>query len=159
MTTATTTAPTVPAPAQRLAWSQLAPEVMQAMIVLDQAATTGLDPALVELVKTHASMINGCAYCVDKHAADARKGGEAVHRLLALPTWRETPFFTARERAALALTEAVTLLTEGHVPDAVYDEAARQFGEDELARLISLLATINAWNRFGVTTRLSPAPR
>lgn len=158
MTTAT--APeTVSAPALRLAWSRAVPDVYQAMIALDRAASAGLDPVLVELVKTHASMINGCAFCVDKHTADARKGGEGEHRLYALPVWRETPFFTARERAALALTEAVTLVAEGHVPDAVYEEAAAQFGEAELGRLISLIATINTWNRFAITTRMSPAAR
>ncbi len=150
---------TVPAPTQRLAWSRVVPDVLQAMLALDKAASAGLDPALVHLVKTHASMINGCAYCIDSHATDARKLGETEHRLYALPAWRETPFFTARERAALALTEAITLLTEGHVPDAVYEEAARRFDEEELGRLISLIATINTWNRFGVTTRMSPAAR
>ncbi|GAA1265959.1 carboxymuconolactone decarboxylase family protein [Kitasatospora nipponensis] len=149
----------VPAPAPRMAFHQLVPDVYRAMAELTRAASAGLDPLLAELVKIRASMINGCAYCIDMHSTDALKLGEGPHRIVALPAWRETPFFTARERAALALTEAVTLLTEGHVPDAVYDEAAARFDQQEVARLISLIATINAWNRFGVATRLSPPAR
>ncbi|MFF4383751.1 carboxymuconolactone decarboxylase family protein [Kitasatospora sp. NPDC001547] len=157
-TTATGGAP-VPAPEQRLRMDKLAPAYYQAMIAVDRASREGLDPVLAELVKVHASMINGCAFCIDMHATDARQHGEREHRLLALPAWRETPFFTARERAALALTESVTLLTQGHVPDAVYAEAAAQFDETELAQLIALITTINAWNRIGVSTRMSPAAK
>ncbi|MFI8460908.1 carboxymuconolactone decarboxylase family protein [Kitasatospora sp. NPDC085464] len=149
----------VPAPAQRLALPKLAPAYYQAMVAVDQAARTGLDPVIVELVKLHASMVNGCAFCIDMHSTDAVKHGEQQHRLLSLPAWRETPWFTARERAALALTESVTLLTQGHVPDAVWAEAAEQFDETELAQLVALIATINAWNRIGVSTRLSPAAK
>ncbi|WP_369183447.1 carboxymuconolactone decarboxylase family protein [Streptomyces sp. Y1] len=162
VTTGATGAPAdapVPAPAQRLSMPQLAPEYYQAMFAVDRASRKGLDPDLAELVKVHASMINGCAFCIDMHATDARTNGEQDHRLLSLPAWRETPWFTARERAALALTESVTLLTQGHVPDAVYAEAAAQFDEAELAQLIALIATINAWNRIGVATRLSPAAK
>ncbi|MFJ6380204.1 carboxymuconolactone decarboxylase family protein [Kitasatospora sp. NPDC092039] len=158
VTTATDGAP-VPAPEQRLRMDKLAPAFYQAMVAVDRASREGLDPVLAELVKVHASMINGCAFCIDMHATDARGHGEREHRLLALPAWRETPFFTARERAALALTESVTLLTRGHVPDAVYAEAAAQFDETELAQLIALITTINAWNRIGVSTRMSPAAR
>ncbi|WP_405000666.1 carboxymuconolactone decarboxylase family protein [Kitasatospora cathayae] len=149
----------VPAPEQRLRMPELAPDFYQAMIAVDRASRQGVDPVLAELVKVHASMINGCAFCIDMHATDARKNGEQDHRLLSLPAWRETPWFTARERAALALTESVTLLTQGHVPDAVYDEAAAHFEPAELARLIALIATINAWNRIGVSTRMSPAAK
>ncbi|MFD4396332.1 carboxymuconolactone decarboxylase family protein [Kitasatospora sp. NPDC058478] len=149
----------VPAPAQRLALHSLAPDFYQAMIAVDRAARKGIDHTLAELVKVHASMINGCAFCIDMHSTDALKGGEQDHRLLSLPAWRETPWFTARERAALALTESVTLLTQGHVPDAVYAEAAAQFDETELAQLIALIVTINAWNRIGVASRLSPAAK
>ncbi|MER7584786.1 carboxymuconolactone decarboxylase family protein [Kitasatospora sp. NPDC097691] len=149
----------VPAPAQRLSLPKLAPAYYQAMVAVDQASRTGLDPVIVELVKLHASMINGCAFCIDMHATDAVKHGEQEHRLLSLPAWRETPWFTARERAALALTESVTLLTQGHVPDAVWAEAAEHFDETELAQLVALIATINAWNRIGVSTRLSPAAK
>ncbi|MEV8327488.1 carboxymuconolactone decarboxylase family protein [Kitasatospora sp. NPDC056731] len=149
----------VPAPAQRLSLPSLAPDFYQAMIAVDRAARQGLDHTLAELVKVHASMINGCAFCIDMHSTDALKGGEQDHRLLSLPAWRETPWFTARERAALALTESVTLLTQGHVPDAVYTEAAAQFDETELAQLIALIVAINAWNRIGVASRLSPAAK
>ncbi|MBD0675107.1 carboxymuconolactone decarboxylase family protein [Streptomyces sp. CBMA156] len=157
-TTVTNGAP-VPAPEQRMPMHKLAPAFYQAMVALDRASREGVDPVIAELVKVHASMINGCAFCIDMHAADARKHGEQDHRMLSLPAWRETPWFTARERAALALTESVTLLTQGHVPDAVYAEAAAQFDETELAQLIALITTINAWNRIGVSTRLSPAAR
>ncbi|MGW3040518.1 carboxymuconolactone decarboxylase family protein [Kitasatospora sp. NPDC001159] len=157
--TVTTNGAPVPAPRQRLAMPRLAPAFYEAMIAVDRASRQGVDPVIAELVKVHASMINGCAFCIDMHATDARKNGEQDHRLVSLPAWRETPWFTARERAALALTESVTLLTRGHVPDAVYDEAAAQFDETELAQLIALIATINAWNRIGVSTRMSPAAK
>ncbi|MFI6447344.1 carboxymuconolactone decarboxylase family protein [Kitasatospora sp. NPDC050543] len=149
----------VPAPAQRISLPDLTPGFYKAMYGLDRASREGVDPVIAELVRIHASAINGCAYCLDMHTTDALKGGERDHRIHSLPAWRETPWFTARERAALALTESVTLLTEGHVPDAVFDEAARQFEPAELAQLIALIITINAWNRIGVTSRLSPAPR
>ncbi|MGF1430061.1 carboxymuconolactone decarboxylase family protein [Kitasatospora sp. LaBMicrA B282] len=150
---------TVPAPPRRLALEKLAPDFYRALFQTSQAAETGLDPVLAELVKIRASMINGCAFCIDMHTTDARRAGEAEHRLHALSAWRETPHYTAKERAALALTEAITLLTEGHVPDAVHQEAAAQFDEEELARLIATIAVINTWNRVAVATRLSPAPR
>ncbi|MDH6703878.1 AhpD family alkylhydroperoxidase [Kitasatospora sp. MAA19] len=154
-----TTEATVPAPAQRLSLFSLAPDYYQAMVAVDRTSRQGIDPTIAELVKVHASMINGCAFCIDMHSTDAVKNGERDHRLLSLPAWRETSWFTARERAALALTESVTLLTQGHVPDAVYAEAAAQFDETELAQLIALIATINAWNRIGVASRLSPAAK
>ncbi|MFI2608174.1 carboxymuconolactone decarboxylase family protein [Kitasatospora sp. NPDC018619] len=158
-TTHESTGAPVPAPEQRLDMRKVAPAFYRTVVAMDRAAREGVDPVLAELVKVHASMINGCAFCIDMHAADAREHGEQDHRLLSLPAWRETPWFTARERAALALTEAVTLLTEGHVPDAVYAEAAARFDEAELAQLIGLIVTINAWNRIGVTSRMSPAAR
>ncbi|MFJ2863035.1 carboxymuconolactone decarboxylase family protein [Kitasatospora sp. NPDC087314] len=154
-----TTEATVPAPDQRLSLFSLAPDYYQAMVAVDRTSRQGIDPTIAELVKVHASMINGCAFCIDMHSTDAVKNGERDHRLLSLPAWRETSWFTARERAALALTESVTLLTQGHVPDAVYAEAAAQFDETELAQLIALIATINAWNRIGVASRLSPAAK
>ncbi|MFI9270269.1 carboxymuconolactone decarboxylase family protein [Kitasatospora sp. NPDC052896] len=150
---------TVPAPDLRLALPQAAPDVYRAMLDLTKAASTGLDPVIAELVRTYASVINGCAFCLDMHTTDARKAGEAEHRLYTLPAWRETPYFTARERAALALTEAITKITEGHVPDAVYQEAAEQFDEQELARLIAAITTINAWNRLAISIRMSPAAK
>jgi AhpD family alkylhydroperoxidase len=126
------------------------------MLALDAAAGEGLEPPLKELVRVRASQLNGCVYCIDMHSTDARKGGESEQRIYALPAWREAPHYTARERAAFALTDAVTLLSETHVPRDVYDEAAAQFTEPELAQLISLILTINAWNRIAVTTRLEP---
>ncbi|WP_030244271.1 carboxymuconolactone decarboxylase family protein [Streptomyces sp. NRRL S-350] len=149
----------VPGPEPRLSMPKHAPAYYQAMVAVDQASRAGLDPVIVELVKLRASMINGCAFCIDMHSTDAVKHGEREHRLLSLPAWREAPWFTARERAALALTESVTLLTQGHVPDAVWAEAAGQFDETELAHLVALIATINAWNRIAVSTRMSPAAK
>jgi AhpD family alkylhydroperoxidase len=130
----------------------------RAMIDLDQAATRELDKAdidvrLRELVRIRASQLNGCAYCVDMHTKDARVAGETEQRIYALPVWQETPFFTDRERAALALTESVTLMTQTHVPDADFAAAAEQFKEAELAALISLITVINAWNALSVSTR------
>jgi AhpD family alkylhydroperoxidase len=104
-------------------------------------------------VRLHASTINGCAYCVDMHSKDARAAGETEQRLYSLGVWREVPWFTPAERAALALTEAVTVLHADHVPAALMEEAARHFEPEPLAQLVALLVTINAWNRIGVTTR------
>ena len=121
---------------------------------LDTAAQHGpLDKPLRELVRMRASQLNGCAYCVDMHSKDARAGGESEQRLYALSVWRETPFFTAAERAALALTEAITRLgAEQEVPDEVWNEAAAQFDEPALAQLVAIIVTINAWNLISVTT-------
>ncbi len=129
-----------------------------AMNRLDQAATkeldrVELDPRLRELIRVRASQINGCAYCVDMHSKDARLIGETEQRLHVLAVWRETPFFSERERAALALTETVTLLAADHVPAGAYEAAAAHFTADEMAALISLIVTINAWNAIAVTTR------
>jgi len=127
------------------------------MNALDAATRrTGLEPGLLELVRARASQLNGCAYCVDMHTGDALTGGENQRRLFALPVWRETPFFTARERAALALTEAATRLTDGPVTDEVYEAAAAQFSDEDLASLIWVIAVINAWNRLGATARAWP---
>lgn len=127
------------------------------MIALDAAAKKGLEPALVELVKIRASQLNHCAFCIDMHIKDARRAGETEQRIYLLNAWEEaTAFYSPEEQAALALTEAVTLLTEGFVPDAAYDRAAAHFGQAELAQLIALITTINAWNRFGVSTRMAP---
>jgi AhpD family alkylhydroperoxidase len=125
---------------------------------LDQAATKELekvdfDVRLRELVRIRASQLNGCAFCIDMHTKDARVAGETEQRIYALSAWRETPFFTSQERAALALTESVTLMPQTHVPDADFAQAAGQFSADELAALISLIVTINAWNAIGVSAR------
>ena len=129
----------------------------RAMAHLDQAATkeldnAGIDVLLRELVRIRASQLNGCAFCIDMHTKDARAAGETEQRIYALTAWRETPFFTDRERAALALAESVTLMPQTHVPDADFAEAAGHFSETELSALISLIVTINAWNAIGVTT-------
>jgi AhpD family alkylhydroperoxidase len=142
----------------RIDLDESAPAFAKAMSHLDRAMVrvadeAGLDPALRELVRARASQLNGCAYCVDMHTKDARAGGETEQRLYALPVWRETPFFTEQERAALEFTEVVTRLTETHVPDEAYQAAAKQFSEAEMGALISLIVTINAWNMIGVSTR------
>jgi len=115
-----------------------------------------LEHALIELVKIRASQINGCAYCIDMHTKDARAEGETEQRIYALNAWSETPFFTDRERAALAWTEAVTLLGDGHVPDAVYETARLCFSEEELVNLTMVLVAINGWNRLMVAFRGVP---
>ncbi|UZJ29920.1 carboxymuconolactone decarboxylase family protein [Streptomyces endophytica] len=141
----------------RMHWAKLAPEVYKAMIALDAAAKKDLDPVLVELVKIRASQLNKCAFCLDMHIRDAREAGETEERIYLLGAWAEAEeYYTGKERAALALTEAVTVVTEGFVPDEVYERAAAHFEEPELAQLIALITTINAWNRFGVTTRMTP---
>ena len=124
----------------------------------------GLDHSLLELVKLRASYINGCAYCVDMHSKDALAAGETAQRIVAVPVWRETPFFSPRERAALALTEAVTLIAHDGVPDDIYVEARRHFSEDEIVKLTIAIATINVWNRVAITFRsdvgsYQPAPQ
>ncbi|MEU3709245.1 carboxymuconolactone decarboxylase family protein [Streptomyces catenulae] len=141
----------------RLRMAELAPEFYKAMIALDAASRKGVDPTLAELVKIRASQLNHCAFCLDMHTRDARKNGESEERIYLLSAWEEAAgFFTEKERAALALTEAVTVLTDGFVPDEVYARAAAHFEEDEIAQLIALIITINAWNRIAVTTRLAP---
>ncbi|MFF3685538.1 carboxymuconolactone decarboxylase family protein [Streptomyces sp. NPDC002187] len=141
----------------RLAWAKLAPDVYKAMVQLDSAARQHLDPALLELVKIRASQINHCAFCLDMHTKDALAAGESVERIVQLSAWEESRhFYTDKELAAIELTEAVTVLTEGFVPDEVYAKAAAHFDETELAHLVSAITVINAWNRFGVTARLVP---
>ena len=131
--------------------------VMKAMYGLEEPLrNSGLDPALRELVKVRASQINGCAYCIDMHTKDARASGETEQRLYALNAWRETPFYTERERAALAWTEAVTLVSQGHVPDEVYQIARRHFSEKEIVDLTLAVGEINAWNRIAISLRAVP---
>jgi len=134
------------------------PDAMKALIALEVAVNKlGLEPSLLELVKLRASQINGCAFCVDTHTTDARKAGETERRLHGVLVWRETPFFTERERAALAWTEALTQLSLTHAPDADYALLKANFNEKEQADLTLAIATINAWNRFGVGFRKTPA--
>jgi AhpD family alkylhydroperoxidase len=142
----------------RLDFDAHAATFSRALSHLDTAATKELDrvdfdPRLRELVRIRASQINGCAYCVDMHTKDARAINETEQRLYALPVWRETPYFSASERAALAFTEAMTLLADDHVPSSAYDAVAAEFSADEVAALIALIVVINAWNAVGVSTR------
>ncbi|NIY66222.1 4-carboxymuconolactone decarboxylase domain protein [Streptomyces malaysiensis] len=138
-------------------FAKAAPEVYKAMVTLDAAARKGVDPTLAELVKVRASQLNHCAFCIDMHTKDARAAGESEDRLYLLNAWEEAvDLYTEKEQAALALTEAVTVLTDGFVPDEVYERAAKHFEERELAQVIALIFTINAWNRIGVTTRMAP---
>jgi AhpD family alkylhydroperoxidase len=158
MTTTDAATHSTPQTAVRLDFDSEAAGFSRALGQLDQAATKTLDavdfdPKLRELIRVRASQLNGCAYCIDMHTKDARAIGETEQRLYALPAWAETPFFTDRERAALAFTEAVTLLAVDHVPAGAFAAAAAQFTASELAALISLIVTINAWNAIGVTTR------
>jgi AhpD family alkylhydroperoxidase len=153
----TATSETTQIPA-RLDFDALAPGFARAMAHLDQAATRELDkaeidPRLRELIRIRASQLNGCAYCIDMHTNDARAIGETEQRLYGLSAWAETPYFTDRERAALAFTEAVTRLADTHVPDQAYRAVAAEFTPQEVAALVSLLVAINAWNAIGVTTR------
>jgi AhpD family alkylhydroperoxidase len=144
-------------PGVRLAVDRLAPHIDRAMNALDAASRdVGLERSLLELVRARASQLNGCAYCVDAHTKDARDAGEDERRLYALPVWRETPFFTARERAALELTEAATRLADSPVGDEVVARAAGEFDETELAELVWTIAVINAWNRLGAVARPWP---
>ena len=154
MTTQTMTQ-TIPV---RLDFDATVPGFSKAMATLDRAATrelddAGIEPRLRELVRIRASQLNGCAYCIDMHTKDARAIGETEQRIYALPAWQETPFFTARERAALAFTESVTLLASTHVPDADYAAVAAEFGPAQVGALVALIVAINAWNRIGVATR------
>ncbi len=142
----------------RLDFDQHAAIFSRAMGQLDGAAIkqldlVGFDHRLRELVRIRASQINGCGYCIDMHTKDARAIGETEQRIYALPAWRETPFFTARERAVLAFTEAVTLLARDHVPREIYDEVATHLNEDEMAALVAMIVAINAWNAIAVSTR------
>jgi AhpD family alkylhydroperoxidase len=145
------------APNPRFEYARVAPGVPEAMRALDSyVRACGLEPALVELVKVRVSQMNGCAYCIDRHTKDARFGGESEQRLYALPAWRETPFFSERERAALAWTEAVTRIAEGHISDTVYRQARRHFSEKELVDLTLALVAINGWNRLAISFRMVP---
>jgi AhpD family alkylhydroperoxidase len=138
----------------RIVYEEIAPQAMKAMRGLEAYVDQcGLEPALLDLVKLRASQINGCAYCIDMHTKDARVRGESEQRLYALVAWRETPFFTDRERAALAWTEAVTQVADRHVSDEIYDLARHQFSEKELVDLTLAIITINGWNRLAISFR------
>jgi AhpD family alkylhydroperoxidase len=143
--------------APRLDWAKLAPEAYKAMIRLDSATSHGIEPTLLNLIKIRASQINHCAFCLDMHTKDALAAGESAERIIQLNAWTESKhFYTAREIAVIELTEAITVLTDGFVADDVYARVADEFDETEVARLIAAITTINAWNRFGVSTRMVP---
>lgn len=141
----------------RLTYSTVAPEGIRALSGLEAYIWgVGLAPGLLHLIKTRASQINRCAYCVDMHTKDARAAGETEQRLYALAAWRETPFFTEPERAALAWTEAITLISHGSIPDALYEETRRHFTEKELVDLTLAIIAINGWNRLAISFRTVP---
>ena len=142
---------------QRLNYAEVGGGAARAMYGLEAyLAKSGLEPSLLHLLKFRVSQINGCAYCLDMHSKDLRAAGETEQRLYLLDAWRESPFYTERERAALAWAEAVTLVTEGHVPDAVYEQARAQFGEEELVNLTLAVVAINGWNRLSIAFRATP---
>ena len=149
----------------RIDLPKAAPAAFQAMLNLEgYVRKSGLAPSLLGLIKVRASQINGCAYCIDMHTKDARAEGESEQRLYALNAWRETPFYSDRERAALYWTEALTLITDGHVPDSVFQEVRQHFSEDEVVNLSMAIVAINGWNRLlvafrGVPGKYQPATR
>jgi AhpD family alkylhydroperoxidase len=141
----------------RMNYYQAAPDTINALSAVEkQIQASGLERTLIELVKTRASQINGCAFCINMHTADARHNGESEARLYLLNAWREAPVYTDRERAALAWTEAVTLISETHAPDDLYEEVRKHFSEAETVNLTMLIATINAWNRIAISFRAVP---
>jgi AhpD family alkylhydroperoxidase len=143
--------------AARLNYVKAFPEGLNALQNLEKVIrASGLEPSLRELVKIRASQLNGCAYCIDMHTKDARAQGETEQRIYALSAWRETPFFTPRERAALAWTEALTNIQQGHAADDVFEEVRREFDEASLVRLSLAITQINAWNRLAIGFRAEP---
>ena len=141
----------------RINLMQVNPGILKAMFGLErQVRQSGLEPRLLDLVRMRASQINRCAYCLDMHSKDARVAGETEQRLYGLEAWRETPYYSARERAALEWTEAVTLVADTGVPDDVYERAREQFSEEELAHLTLAVVAINGWNRLNVAARTVP---
>lgn len=142
---------------ERLNYEKVAPEALKGMLELEKyVANSGLETSLYELVKTRASQINGCAYCLDMHTKDARKAGETEQRLYTLSAWRETSFFSERERAALVWTEAMTLISENEISDALYNEVANNFGEKEMIALSMAVVAINGWNRLAISFHKEP---
>ncbi len=142
---------------QRLDFYKASPEAIKAMVALEVAVSKlGIDPALQELLRLRASQINGCAYCVDLHSGDARKKGETERRLYAVSVWRETPFFTPRERAALGWTEAITRIADTHAPDEAYEALRAEFSEAECVNLTLAIGLINSWNRLAIGFRKMP---
>lgn len=143
--------------AERLKYAKAFPEGTHALLNLEKTIrASGLEPSLLELIKTRASQMNGCAYCIDMHTLDARAAGETEQRLYGLSAWRDTPFFSSRERAALAWTEAITNIQQGHASDEAYKEVRREFSEKELVRLTMAIAQINTWNRISIAFKVEP---
>ena len=143
--------------AERLNYGKAFPEGVHAVLNLEKIIrSSGLEPSLLELVKTRASQMNGCAYCIDMHTKDARAAGETEQRLFALTAWRETPFFTPSERAALAWTEAITNIQQGHAGDEVFEQVRSEFNEADLVKLTLAITQINAWNRIAIAFRSEP---
>ena len=141
----------------RISYGKVAPGAYKAMMGLETYTNNcGLERSLLDLVRLRASQINGCAYCIDMHSKDLRAEGESEQRLYLLHAWRESPFYTDRERAALAWTEAVTLVTNGHAPNDVYEQARQQFSEEELVNLTLAIVAINGWNRLNISFRAVP---
>lgn len=141
----------------RLEIGKVEPAAYQAMMGIENyVRKSGLDRILLELIKTRASQINSCAFCIDMHTKDARHAGETEQRLYALNAWQETPFYTSKERAALALTEAVTLIGEHGVPDSVYEEVSHHFTPAQITQLLMAIVVINAWNRLSIATQVLP---
>jgi AhpD family alkylhydroperoxidase len=142
---------------QRIEYGKVAPDAMKGMRELEKyVASSGLERSLYELVKTRASQINGCAYCLDMHTKDARKAGETEQRLYALSAWRETPFYTDRERAGLEWTEALTVISQNDVPDSLYEKVRKFFNEQEIVALTMAIIAINGWNRLAISFRTVP---
>lgn len=142
---------------QRLDFYKASPEAIKAMVALEVAVSKlGIEPALQELLRLRASQVNGCAYCVDLHSSDARKKGETERRLYAVSVWRETPFFTPRERAALGWTEAITRIADTHAPDEAYEALRAEFNEAECVNLTLAIGLINSWNRLAIGFRKMP---
>ena len=141
----------------RLNAAKAGPAAYHAMLGLEQyVKQSGLEQSLIELIKLRASYMNGCAYCIDMHSKDALAEGETVQRIVSVPVWRETPFYTERERAALAWTEAVTDLHPDHVSDDVYRETNKHFTDEEMVKLTMAIVTINGWNRLAIAFRQEP---
>jgi AhpD family alkylhydroperoxidase len=141
----------------RMNFYQAAPETIKALTAVEiQIQSSGLEQSLIELVRTRASQINGCTFCINMHTQDARKHGETEQRLYLLNAWREAPVYNDRERAALAWTEAVTLISETHAPDDAYEELRKRFSEADIVNLTILIGTINAWNRLAISFRAVP---
>jgi AhpD family alkylhydroperoxidase len=141
----------------RMELGKIEPNAYKAIMELEKyVVSTSVDKNLLHLIKLRASQVNGCAFCIDMHSKEARKDGETEQRIYALSAWRETPFFSDQERAALALTESVTLVSKDHVPEEVYETARHFFDDQTLAQIIMAIITVNAWNRLAITTRMIP---